>query len=98
MEKDLLLSSNIGYRLAKKYDCAAIVKAVNSKELSHVYSLGYPNIDGIISKYQNILESQKPTESTIVIQEKPKSRSTSFGKKSSLQRLRGLDGKEKEDQ
>ena len=85
-------------RLAKKYDCSAIVKAINSKELSHVYSLGYPNIDRIISKYQNIVESQKPTESTIVIQEKPKSRSTSFGKKSSLQRLRGLDGKEKEDQ
>jgi hypothetical protein len=82
-------------RLSKQYSCAAIVKAINSKELKHMYSLGYPGIHEIIQKYQNIIESQKPTETNIIIQDQPKTRSASFGKKSQLQRLRNVDGKEK---
>ena len=85
-------------RLANKYRCAAIVKAINSKELKHVYSLGYPNLEQVIQKYQKIIEQQDAESTTISIQEQPKSRSTSFGKKSRLQRLRGLDGKEKEEE
>ena len=85
-------------RLAKEYPCEAIVKAINSKELKHMYSLGYPGLPKIIQKYQKIIESQKPTETNIIIQEKPKTRTSSFGKKSQLQRLRNIDGKEKKDQ
>ena len=82
-------------RLAKEYPCEAIVKAINSKELKHMYSLGYPGLPKIIQKYQKIIESQKPTETNIIIQEKPKTRTSSFGKKSQLQRLRNIDGEEK---
>jgi hypothetical protein len=83
-------------RLAKKYECSAIVKAINSKELKHVYSLGYPNLEQVICKYQKIVEQQDAQSTNINIQEEPKGRKNSFGKKSSLQRLRGLNGKEEE--
>ena len=83
-------------RLIKKFDCSAIIKALNSNELKHVYSLGYPKLEQVIVKYQKIIEQQQADSTTISIREEPKKRSTSFGKKSSLQRLRGLDGKEKE--
>jgi endo-1,4-beta-mannosidase len=81
-------------RLAAKYPCAAIVKAVNSRELKNVYSLRYPNIEDVIEKYEKIIESEKKDVTIIDIQEEPKSRSSSYGKKSSLQRLRNIDGKE----
>lgn len=85
-------------RLANKFPCAAIVKAINSKELSHVYSLGYPKLEQVISKYEKIIEQQQANSATINIQEKPKNRNTSFGKKSAMQRLRGLDAKEEENE
>ena len=81
-------------RLAAKYPCAAIVKAVNSRELKNVYSLRYPNIEDVIEKYEKRIESEKKDVTIIDIQEEPKSRSSSYGKKSSLQRLRNIDGKE----
>jgi hypothetical protein len=84
-------------RLAATYSCAAIVKAINSKELSRAYSLRYPNIEAVIQKYQKIIESEKKDIAIIDIQETPKSRSSSYGKKSSLQRLRNIDGKEEKD-
>jgi len=83
-------------KLVKKFTCPAIVKAINSNELKHVYSLGYPDLEQVIAKYQKIVEQQDAQLTTINIQEQPKRRSGSFGKKSSMQRLRGLDGKEKE--
>ena len=98
MEKTYSYQVILANRLANKYRCAAIVKAINSKELKHVYSLGYPNLEQVIQKYQKIIEQQDAESTTISIQEQPKSRSTSFGKKSRLQRLRGLDGKEKEEE
>jgi len=83
-------------KLVRKFICSAIVKAINSKELKHVYSLGYPDLEQVISKYQKIVEQQDVQSATIKIQEQPKRRSGSFGSKSSMQKLRGLDGKEKE--
>ena len=87
----------LAHRLIKKFDCSAIIKAINSKELKHVYSLGYPKLDQVILKYQKIIEQQKADSTTINIQDAPKKRSSSFGSKSKLQRLRGLDGKREEE-
>ena len=84
-------------RLAAKYDCAAIVKALNSNELKNVYSLRYPNIERVIEKYQKIIESENRNRTIIDVQDKPKSRSSSYGKKNSLKRLRDIDGKKEED-
>ena len=84
-------------RLASKYDCAAIVKAINSNELKNVYSLRYPNIERVIEKYQKIIESENRNRTIIDVQDKPKSRSSSYGKKNSLKRLRNIDGKKEED-
>ena len=83
-------------RLAAKYDCAAIVKALNSNELKNVYSLRYPNIERVIEKYQKIIESENRNRTIIDVQDKPKSRSSSYGKKNSLKRLRDIDGKKEE--
>ena len=44
-------------RLIKKFDCSAIIKAINSNQLKHVYSLGYPKLDQVILKYQKIIYS-----------------------------------------
>tara|TARA_Y100000816_G_scaffold73479_1_gene49450 strand:- start:16 stop:369 length:354 start_codon:yes stop_codon:yes gene_type:complete len=84
-------------RLAAKYDCAAIVKALNSNELKNVYSLRYPNIERVIEKYQKIIESENRNRTIIDVQDEPKSRSSSYGKKNSLKRLRNIDGKKEED-
>ena len=84
-------------RLAAKYDCAAIVKALNSNDLKNVYSLRYPNIERVIEKYQKIIESENRNRTIIDVQDKPKSRSSSYGKENSLKRLRDIDGKKEED-
>ena len=84
-------------RLAGKYDCAAIVKALSSNELKNVYSLRYPNIERVIEKYQKIIESENRNRTIIDVQDNPKSRSSSYGKKNSLKRLRDIDGKKEED-
>ena len=85
-------------QLAQKYGCAAIVKAIHSNQLKNVYSLRYPKLEDVIRKYQKIIESENDNPTNINIQEQPKRRSTSFGKKSSLQRLRGINGNGKEEE
>jgi hypothetical protein len=82
-------------RLVKKYPEAAVVKAVNSPECKRMYSLRYPSLEPIIQKYQKIIELQSQNTTTIKVEENAETRSNrSYGRKTNLQRLRELDGKE----
>ncbi|MQF98483.1 MAG: hypothetical protein FI729_03000 [SAR202 cluster bacterium] len=84
-------------RLVKKYSEAAIVKAINSPECKRVYSLRYPALPKIIEKYEKIIKQQTSQSATIRVEEtsKPKTR-RGYGKKTRLQKLRELDGKEED--
>jgi hypothetical protein len=80
-------------RLIKKYPEAAVVKAVNSPECRRMYSLRFPPFESIVQKYQKIIEHQGQNSTTIEVKENSVSRkSRSYGKKSSLQKLKELDG------
>lgn len=80
-------------RLIKKYPEAAVVKAVNSPECRRMYSLRFPPFESIVQKYQKIIEHQVQNSTTIEVKENSVSRkSRSYGKKSSLQKLKELDG------
>ena len=81
-------------RLIKKYSEAAVVKSVNSPECKRMYSLRFPPLEGIIKKYERIIEHNSENSTTIEVAEDAKTRSNrSYKRKSSLNKLRKLDGK-----
>ena len=80
-------------RLVKKYPEAAIVKAINSPECKRMYSLRFPPLESIIQKYQKIIERQSQDSTTIEVREDASRRSRRYGKRTSLQKLRDIDGK-----
>ena len=83
-------------RLIKKYPESAVVKAVNSPECRRMYSLRYPPLESIIQKYQRIIEQESKNSTIIDVEENATTRKTNrYGKKSTMQKLRNLDGKEK---
>lgn len=79
--------------LIKKYGEAAVVKAVNSPYLSKVFSLKNKRVIPEIIKQSKILEENKESKQELEIKEKPTIRKKTYGKKSKLNKLRGLDGK-----
>jgi hypothetical protein len=79
-------------RLVKKYREEAIVKAINSKECKKMYSLRYPRLPAIIKKYQDQIERNEASMKPIEVPETHTTRTVSFGKKSMINKLRGLDG------
>lgn len=87
--KQQLFSAN---SLIKKYGETAVVKAVNSPYLSKVFSLKNKRVVPEIKKQLDIIEKQK-NEEKLDIKEEPKVRKKTFGKKTGLNKLRGLNGK-----
>ena len=86
-------------RLLKKYPDAAVVKAVHSPECRRMYSLRFPPLESIIQKYQKIIERESDNSTTIEVKEGATSRrNLSYGKKTSLQKLREIDGKKEDNQ
>ena len=84
-------------RLINKYLEAAIVKAIHSPECRRMYSLRFPPLETIIQKYQKIIKQQEQNSATIKVREDATSRRIrSYGKKTALQKLRELDGKEED--
>lgn len=79
--------------LIKKYGEAAVVRAVNSPYLSKVFSLKNKRVIPEIIKQSKILEENKESKQELEIKEKPTIRKKTYGKKSKLNKLRGLDGK-----
>ena len=79
--------------LIKKYGELAVVKAVNSPTLSKVFSLKNQRVVPEIKKQLKIMEEQSKNTQELDVKDKPESRKKSYGKKSGLNKLRGLNGK-----
>lgn len=81
-------------KLLKEFTDTALVKGIHSQEFFGLFSLSHPKVKGIIAKYQVLEDDQKGKSQHLDIHEKPTIRKKSFGKKSTLNKLRELDGKE----
>jgi hypothetical protein len=79
--------------LIKKYGELAVVKAINSPALSKVFSLKNQRVVPEIKKQLKIIEEQSNNTQELDVKDKPESRKKSYGKKSGLNKLRGLNGK-----
>ena len=80
--------------LIKKYGELAVVKAVNSPLLSKVFSLKNKRVVPEIKRQLKIIEEQANKKQELDVKEKPTARKKSYGKKTGLNKLRGLkDGK-----
>ena len=84
--------------LIKKYGEVAVVKAVNSPSLAKVFSLKNKRVVPEILKQVKFIEENKDKKQDLDIKEKPTVRKNTYGKKSKLNKLRGLDGKKKENE
>ena len=83
--------------LIKKYGELAVVKAINSPALSKVFSLKNQRVVPEIKKQLKIIEEQSNNTQELDVKDKPESRKKSYGKKSGLNKLRGLNGKKESD-
>ncbi len=79
--------------LIKKYGESAVVKAVNSPYLSKVFSLKNKRVVPEINRQLKLIQEQKNKKQELEVKEKPTVRKSAYGKKSKLNKLRGLDGK-----
>lgn len=79
--------------LVKKYGEVAVVKAVNSPSLTKVFSLKNKRVVPEILRQVKIIEDNKDKKQELDIKEKPTVRKSAYGKKSKLNKLRGLNGK-----
>lgn len=78
-------------KLIKEYGEKAVVKAVSVKE--SVFSLNNKSIITEIKKQHKEINTEKPKEQELEIKKDPVQRKKTYGKKSGLNKLRGLDGK-----
>ena len=81
-------------RLISKYSEIALVKAVQSRELSRAYSLRHPKVNDVVRKHdvQAKLDASR-LKKDLDVNESAKTRKKSYGKRSKLNQLRNLDGK-----
>jgi hypothetical protein len=81
-------------RLISKYSELALVKAVQSRELSRAYSLRHPKVNDVVRKHdvQAKLDASR-LKKDLDVNESAKTRKKSYGKRSKLNQLRNLDGK-----
>ena len=79
--------------LVKKYGEVAVVKAVNSPYLSKVFSLKNKRVVPEITRQLKLIKENEDKKQELDIKEEPKTRKKAYGKKSKLNKLRGLDGK-----
>ena len=81
-------------RLISKYSELALVKAVQSRELSRAYSLRHPKVNEVVRKHdiQVKLDASK-IKKDLDVNESAETRKKGYGKRSKLNQLRNLDGK-----
>jgi len=79
--------------LIKKYGELAVIRAVNSPYLSKVFSLKNKRVEPEIKRQLKLIEDNKDKKQELDIKEEPKTRKKTYGKKSKLNKLRGLNGK-----
>ena len=89
---------NAAYKLLKQFSEEALVKAINSKEFSRIFSLNHPKAFGIIKKYQLLLDEEKnKPKQEIKAKPNAKRRKKSYGKKNILDKLRKIENGQEED-
>lgn len=91
--KQQLFTANF---LIKKYGEAAVIRAVNSPYLSKVFSLKNKRVIPEIKKQLKLIEEQQNKTQELEIKKDPQNRKKSYGKKSGLNKLRGLKNGKKE--
>jgi hypothetical protein len=79
--------------LIKKYGESAVVKAVNSPYLSKVFSLKNKRVVPEINRQLKLIKDSEDKKQELDVKEQAKTRKKTYGKKSKLNKLRGLDGK-----
>jgi competence protein ComGC len=83
--------------LIKKYGEKAVVRAVMNQK--SVFSLKNKRIIPEIKKQINLIEEEsKRTKQELDVKKEAKTRKKSYGKKSSLNKLRGLNGKKESEE
>jgi len=96
-KKFFMLQTIKANRLLKKYSEAGLVKAVNSNEFKYkkIFSLNHPAVEEIIKKYNAIAIEESNNQQKLDVKKDAKHRKKTYGKKTALSRLRGLeDGSE----
>lgn len=92
-KRQLMVAQN----LLKTIPEAALVKAIHSDEFRGIFSLNNPRAMPIIKKYVKLYEEEKDKNQKLEIVEEPIARKKTYGKKSSLNKLRSLErGKEEQ--
>lgn len=81
-------------KLLKTYSEAALVKAIHSDEFRGIFSLNNPRALPIIKKYAYQLEQEQNKKQELEITENATIRKKTYGKKSSLNKLRSLENGE----
>jgi hypothetical protein len=82
--------------LISKYGEVAVVKAVASPSLTKVFSLKNKRVIPEIRRQLKLIENQSENKQDLEVKEKPSVRKNTYGKKSKLNKLRGLDSGKKE--
>lgn len=88
-KKQMMLANS----LIKKYGEVALVKGIHSDKLKNIFSLNHPIVEKTINAIkidQDVILVPEKVEPTIGTK-----RTSAFGKKSTLSKLRDLDGKNK---
>ena len=84
-------------KLIKRYSEEALIRAIRSPEWGKIFSLNNKKGISIIKKYQNIIKQEREKDlQELDVKDNPTTRSKSFGKKSTLSRLRNKNGEKKE--
>ena len=83
--------------LLKKFPESAVVRAINSDELKSVFSLNNVRVLPVVKKYNLIIKEELSKSQKLDIVDSSKPRKKTYGKKSILNRLRDIDGKEEQD-
>jgi len=79
-------------KVLKKYSESVVLRAINSPEAKSIFSLSNKRLISIIVKYKKIVDKEQEREikpSQIV--DNPQIRKNTFGKKTTLSKLRSLD-------
>lgn len=84
--------------LISKYGEVAVVKAVTSPSLAKVFSLKNKRVIPEINRQLKLIKDQSDKKQDLEVKEKPSVRKSTYGKKSKLNKLRGLDNGKKESQ
>lgn len=86
----------VAQKLLKTIPEAALVKAIHSDEFRGIFSLNNPRAIPIINKYVELFKQEQNKQQELEVIENPVSRKKTYGKKSSLNKLRGLEHGKKE--